>query len=200
MTKIDFSLDELEFLSDSEIFPLQWSLLEKLTRHLNEIEKNINLECSNSNFSFPEEVLINKGKISRGNNYNNQPYLVLDYPRFFEKNNIFCLRTIFWWGNYFSNAIILSGSMLDRYQYSIIRNFSELKNSKWYFSINKNPWKLEINKENYCKVKDLDKSSITNHVRAYHYIKITDIYPLSKYDELPKTSVIFLKKILGLIQ
>lgn len=200
MANIYFSHDEIDFLTDLEIFPLKRSLLERLSLLFIEIEQNLNLECSNNNFLFPEGVLIKKGKISKGDNYNNQPYLVLDYPRLLEKNNIFCLRTIFWWGNYFSNAFILSGSMLDRYQNSLIDNFLKLKNTEWYFSINKDPWKLEISKENYIKVKNLDKDFIENHVRTFNYIKIAGIYPISEYKKLSDTSVIFFKNFLDILQ
>jgi hypothetical protein len=49
------------------------------------------------------------GKISRGENYQLLPYIILDYPSYFSRNNIFAVRTMFWWGNFFSITLHLSG-------------------------------------------------------------------------------------------
>lgn len=47
-----------------------------------------------------KELTATMPKISKGENYLQLPYLILDYPAIFEKNNIFALRTFFWWGNF----------------------------------------------------------------------------------------------------
>ena len=60
--------------------------------------------------SLPEEVLKSSPKISRGENYKGLPWLVLDYPRYFNKADVFAIRTLFWWGNFFSITLHLSGS------------------------------------------------------------------------------------------
>lgn len=40
-----------------------------------------------------KELTATMPKISKGENYLQLPYLILDYPAIFEKNNIFALRT-----------------------------------------------------------------------------------------------------------
>lgn len=199
MINIDFTDYEIDFLSDSKIFPLKRALLDKLILLLDKIQQNLNVVCLDHNSYIPNEILSKKGKISKGENYNNQPYLVLDYPRYFNKNNIFCFRTIFWWGNYFSNALILSGSILDKYQNKIVQNLSEFKQPDWLFSVNEDPWKLESGKDNYIKISQLENELIIKHMQSYNYVKIARIYPISTYNEFSMNSIAFLKKLLDLL-
>ena len=37
-------------------------------------------------------------KISKGENYKGLPYVILDYPRIFQKEDILVIRCFFWWG------------------------------------------------------------------------------------------------------
>jgi len=48
-------------------------------------------------------------KISRGENYEGLPYVMLDYPRCFGKEDVCAVRTFFWWGNFFSITLHLKG-------------------------------------------------------------------------------------------
>ena len=52
--------------------------------------------------SFYDEELQSTPKISKGENYRGLPYLVLDYPRFFNKEDIFVIRSFFLVGQFFS--------------------------------------------------------------------------------------------------
>src|SRR5271169_1886033 len=40
-------------------------------------------------------------KISRGEQYKGMPWVMLDYPRVFGKEDVCAIRTMFWWGHYF---------------------------------------------------------------------------------------------------
>ena len=62
-------------------------------------------------------------KISKGENYKGLPWLVLDYPRYFNKEDIFAIRTLFWWGNFFSITLHISGKYKMRYEKKIIDSF-----------------------------------------------------------------------------
>ena len=72
-------------------------------------------ENVNRGFNLPEEVLIQSPKISRGENYNGLPYVMLDYPRCFGKEDVFAMRTMFWWGNFFSITWHLKGKYSKEY-------------------------------------------------------------------------------------
>jgi hypothetical protein len=54
-------------------------------------------------------------KISRGEQYKGFPWVILDYPRIFGKEDVLAVRTLFWWGHCFSVTLHLKGSYLRKY-------------------------------------------------------------------------------------
>ena len=48
-------------------------------------------------------------KISKGEKYNDLPYVVLDFPAFFAKTGVFALRSFFLWGRGFVISLHISG-------------------------------------------------------------------------------------------
>ena len=94
--KIRLSPNEMELVTNADwiltkngIMRKAWHLLEGLQ----EYQKNL---VSTYQKELPSEALRIPAKISKGENYRGLPYLVLDYPRFFEKENAFAIRTMFW--------------------------------------------------------------------------------------------------------
>jgi len=58
---------------------------------------------------MPSAINVTPPKISKGENYEGLPYVMLDYPRCFSKEDVFAIRTFFWWGNFFSITLHLKG-------------------------------------------------------------------------------------------
>ena len=59
-------------------------------------------------------------KISKGENYEGLPYVMLDYPRCFSKEDVFAIRTFFWWGNFFSITLHLKGKYKEQFEQVIL--------------------------------------------------------------------------------
>ena len=55
-------------------------------------------------------------KISRGEKYRGLPYVMLDHPRSFTPHDILAVRTLFWWGHFFSVTLHLRGRWLERFE------------------------------------------------------------------------------------
>src|SRR5688572_17017211 len=115
LAKIRLSKKEMELLIDPQwiltknlILKKAWSLLE----HVQSIQDIIISEVNN----LPESVTKTNAKISRGENYRGLPYLILDQPRFFKRDDILAIRTMFWWGNYFSVTLHIGGDMKVKYE------------------------------------------------------------------------------------
>ncbi|UYQ93351.1 hypothetical protein MKQ68_25030 [Chitinophaga horti] len=71
-------------------------------------------------FPLPEGCLSHGAKISKGERYRDLPYVILDYPRYFKGNNIFAIRTLFWWGRCFSLTLHLSGDEKSRFEKKLL--------------------------------------------------------------------------------
>src|SRR3954468_23643409 len=88
---------------------------------------------------FPEEVFKASPKIYKGENYNGLPYVMLDYPRYFVKDDAFSIRCFFWWGNFFSITLHLSGKYAEKYGVHIFQALL-LENNLWHVCVGKDQW------------------------------------------------------------
>jgi hypothetical protein len=108
-------------------------------------------------------------KISRGENYEGLPYLILDYPRFFKPDNIFAVRTMFWWGNFFSTTLHLSGLQKSTFSPNIKANWEALAQNNFYLGTGSDPWAHHFEAGNYLKIKTGESApegaSDTSHLK-----------------------------------
>lgn len=131
--------------------------------------------------AFPKTGL---PKISRGENYNGLPYLVLDYPAVFGKENILAFRTMFWWGNFFSITLHLQGTYKEQYQQAVERSLHENKPPGLYVSCNKSAWEYHYGEDNYLTVDSLDNSTISTLLNKNEFIKLSAKLDLADYGQL----------------
>src|SRR6185369_6006174 len=131
-TKIQLSPLEIDLLNNSEWILTKNGIVKKAQRLLERVQENIGSYTDHHPGIFPKEVLAISPKISKGENYKGLPWLMLDYPRFFDKENFFAIRTMFWWGNFFSTTLHLSGKYKELHSKNLINNFEELKKNEFY--------------------------------------------------------------------
>lgn len=135
------------------------------------------------------------GKISRGENYRQLPYLVLDYPRKFTRDDIFAFRTLFWWGHFFSNTLHLQGNSLLTYRFNFLNHYRKLSEDNFYICINSNPWEYHYNKDNYVLVKELKESEYEEIVRNCEFLKLSRKLELNQIDQLYSFTLSSLTKL-----
>lgn len=114
-----------------------------------------------------------RAKISRGEQYQGLPYVVLDYPRAFSKENVFAIRTLFWWGNYFSISLHLKGMYKEQWTENIIRHFSELANNHFYLCISNDEWAHEINESDYKKINQCNLEWFREYLYRKSFCKLS---------------------------
>jgi hypothetical protein len=128
----------------------------------------------------PEHYLRNNAKISRGENYLGLPYLILDYPRLFDGKNIFVIRTMFWWGNFFSMTLHLAGKEKDHYQPKIEKAQKKLSEMNAFIGAMEDQWQHHFEKENYISVSALSEQDFLKHCRQHDHLKIACKWPLEE--------------------
>jgi hypothetical protein len=94
---------------------------------------------------FPET----SPKISKGENYKGLPWVILDYPRFFGRDDIFAIRTMFWWGHAFSLTLHLKGKYKEWFLPDIERFSLEPDMADFKISVSDDEWQHEHVPENY---------------------------------------------------
>lgn len=96
-----------------------------------------------------EKINTGSPKISKGENYKGLPYVMLDYPRNFSKEGTFAIRTFFWWGNFFSITLHLSGSFQSQWRKTIQKAIEQGHFSDWYINASNEEWEHHFEDNNY---------------------------------------------------
>lgn len=133
----------------------------------------------------PNELLQRKGaKISRGENYRGLPYVILDYPAIFGRKNIFAVRTMFWWGNFFGISLHLSGRYFNG-ERNIKKWLPFLKEKNFFVCINEDEWEHHFSDANYWSAIDLSDSQILQ-LQEKPFFKAGKKIELKEWDLVPE--------------
>jgi hypothetical protein len=96
-----------------------------------------------------KEILAIPPRISKGENYKGLPWVVLDYPRSFGRRDVFAVRTLFWWGNYFSVTLHLKGVYKDMFLPVIRERIPLLAAAGFFIGVSDDEWRHELGQESY---------------------------------------------------
>ena len=182
--KIHLSKLETELIKNKEWILTKQAVINKVYTffgELNEMYKQILQEDDVFLTRFYKNV---NGKISRGENYEGFPYVMLDYPASFSKENILAIRTMFWWGNFFSITLHISGET-----YRLKENFPQLliylRKNNFFVCVNEKEWYHNFEVSNYIPAKELDAQQL-EQISARNFFKISKNLKLSKWNEAPQ--------------
>ena len=120
-------------------------------------------------------------KISRGENYLGMPWVILDYPRIFGREDVLAIRTMFWWGHPFSVTLHLKGRYQAIYLPVIVGRRVELAAAGFHVSIGEDEWRHELVTENYAPIGDVED---LGEGRAF--IKLSASVGLDRMEEVPR--------------
>ena len=181
VAKIHLSTFETELIQNKEWILTKHSIINKvydLFGELNEVYKQI----ANDEKAL-HEFYNGNGKISKGENYEGLPYVILDYPALFSKENIFAIRTMFWWGNFFSVTLHMSG---EKYilngDYSNIHTY--LIENNFFICIGESEWQHTFDASNYISAKELELYKF-REIANRKFFKISKNLELIKWSEAP---------------
>lgn len=196
--KIHLSKLETELIKNKEWILTKHSIINKVYKlfgELNEIYKKI----SEQEESFlPEFYKSTGGKISKGENYEGLPYVMLDYPALFARENIFAIRTMFWWGNFFSITLHLSGEKF-KLKGDFFKLLTYLQENNFFVCINEREWEHSFELYNYVTAKELDQQKL-EQISDKNFFKISKNLELNKWREAPEFLEKSFKEIIGFIK
>lgn len=148
-TNVELSKNELELVSSSEFILTKNRIIEKVYNLFGDLSESYKTMLLQQQEFLPGEIYKASPKIYKGENYLSLPYVMMDYPRTFLKQDVFAIRCFFWWGNYFSITLQLSGKYLDRYKHSIAQNLKATTEDNYFICVNENEWQHHFEESNY---------------------------------------------------
>jgi hypothetical protein len=177
-TKIQLLPAEMELVSSPEIILTKNAILQKIKLFFEGLQiKQFEILKDHSSH-FPEDILRISPKISRGENYKGLPWLVLDNPRFFQHNNIFAIRTMFWWGNFFSITLHLSGNNKIYFLDKLNNNISVLKRHGFNIYKGDEEWEHDLDPNFYKKISSINNEELNQISSANNFLKLAIKFPI----------------------
>ncbi|HSU29064.1 MAG TPA: hypothetical protein VLJ68_11825 [Chitinophagaceae bacterium] len=186
-SKIQLSPMEMDLVNNRDIILTKNVILVKAMELLGSLQVKINDYLAADASSFPAEVSAIPPKISKGENYLGLPYRILDHPRYFMKDDVMAVRTLFWWGNFFSMTLHLSGKYKKSYAPAIEKNYTHWKKQGFFICVNEDPWEHHFEKDNYVQVSQLDKLEFEKKVSHSPFLKLAVSLPIDKWNEAPES-------------
>lgn len=181
--KIHLSALELELVNNTEWIFTKQIIIDKVYHLFGQLNDNYKEILAVEKHVLSEVIQKPGGKITKGENYNGLPYVILDFPSFFSKENIFAVRTMFWWGNFFSIALHLSGAYY-RQMVEIPQSIIFLKEKDFFVCVNENEWEHNFHSSNFINAKELNEIDFGN-IRTKNFFKIAKKIELAHWEMAP---------------
>ena len=175
-----FSEEELRRVENSEWILTKNNIIKKMMIVFGELSESYKQLVGKYQSALPEEAFQLSPKISKGEQHRGLPYIMLDYPRVFTKDDVFAIRTFFWWGNYFSLTLHLKGKFLDQLFDGICNNLETLAENQFYVSRSDNEWAHEIHEDTYTPLNKEGIQLIKMSKSENGFVKLVCKWPLEK--------------------
>ena len=171
-TKIQFLPTEMDLVSSPDIILTKNAILQKIKSFFEEVQMKQQDILKKYSSQLLEEVIKISPKISRGENYKGLPWLVLDNPRHFQHNNIFAIRTMFWWGNFFSITLHVSGNNKNDLLKNLTQNASLLAKNDFYIYNGTKEWEHDIDPDSYKKLSAINEDELQKIFSTNSFLKL----------------------------
>ena len=189
-TKITLSAKELELVCNTEWILTKHNIIKKVMELFSEALAGMQQQTMQQKMNLPAAIFSKDPKVSKGENYKSLPYVMLDYPRYFDKENTLAIRTFFWWGNFFSINLQLSGKYKTQAVPALQANFLMLQQNNYWVCINNKPWEHSFEEDNFLPIQQLTLDQFTTILSRESFIKISKKKSLQHWD----TALLFIEQ------
>jgi hypothetical protein len=180
--KIALSQKEIELVTNAEWILTKNAIMQKAWWLLEDLQVEVVARVKQLSATLPKEVLKTTAKISKGENYRGLPYLVLDFPRCFDKDDIFAVRCMFWWGNFFSITLHLAGKYQKQYSDRLIRSYHLLVQNGFFVSAGDEQWEHHFDEPNYIEIGNITEAQFIEKIQSPAFIKIANKISVKEWD------------------
>lgn len=174
-SKIQLSAEEIKLVNNSAWILTKQAIIQKVCLLFGDLSEQLQVEWAQQHFTLSTP----SPKISKGELYESLPWVVLDYPRIFSKEDVFAVRCFFWWANYFSITLHLKG----KYRAMFAGNLPGihlLTNDDWFVSTKGDEFSFNLSAGEYQPV-DGSKGQVEMQGA---FLKMTKRIPLEDWDRV----------------
>ncbi len=197
-TKLMLSDVELRFVKDTGWVLTKHKIIRVVYQLFNDQVPVINQVFREGSPGLAQQLCAPAPRISKGENYQLLPYVILDYPAVFGKENIFALRTMFWWGKFVSITLHLSGTHADDLRGRITEKLRD-NNRGLSICTSDSQWDHHWEAGNYIPVAAITAAEAENILHSKPFVKLALKFELEDWNDLPALLKQGYSQICGLI-
>ncbi|PSL36131.1 hypothetical protein [Chitinophaga ginsengisoli] len=184
MDTVSLTAEERALVVNAEWLYLKNNVLQKVMALMGQLHQALEVHPATKQFPFPGQTLQTGGKISKGERYKELPYIILDYPRFFTRDNIFAFRTMFWWGHYFIATLHLAGEEKERYSDAIASAWQQLAVHQFQIYLQEDPWHHDLENGNYKLISAIPVLEFKQLIARRPFIKLAKPYSFEEWGKI----------------
>jgi hypothetical protein len=194
--KLTLSPEEFKLVSDPGVILTKNSVMEKVIALLAQLSEGYAAvwpgEPQGATDGAPQ--ILASPKISRGENYRGLPWVMLDYPRFFGREDVFAIRTMFWWGHGFSVTLHLKGRYRERWLPVLRGRWAELAAAGFHVGVSADEWRHEHAPDNYGVM-----GGAGDLITEPGFLKLSAAVSLHRWDDVQELLMVMFKTLIGVL-
>lgn len=169
---------EWELINDRDILPRKHQItakMESLLLNLGDFLFHLHQEESHMS-SLPP-------KLSKGENYHQQAYRVMDFPRMVDGKSFLFYRAVILWGHPIGLHLIGSGHFQRSLTHDLLQSVSSLS-PNWQLATQETPWTWEAEAEGWKSLCKFEQETLQAELEGRSFFKISYFLPLVQYLDL----------------
>lgn len=184
MENFDLTPEEAAIAGNADFIRLKNRVIEKVILLLGELQEALVKAEEGVDFPFAAHWKHAGGKISKGEQYKGFPWVMMDYPRYFSKEEIFAFRTMFWWGHYFIATLHLSGGAKEQFSTALKDAYEPLKAGGFQVYLREDPWEHDFENGSYAYIEDLSLEDWKKLISRYDFLKLAKRFEIGDWGEM----------------
>lgn len=196
-SKITLSAEELQLAANTEWILTKRTIIDTAVQLFSWLAEQYKVHVQAQSLRLPQTVVLSSPKIARGENYRLLPYVILDYPRCFQQQQVFAIRTMFWWGNGISITLHVSGSYVGPLRKALQQQEQLQQLQNYYLCVNDKEWEHHFEADNYRPISLLTQEQVQHIAENSPFIKLAAKFNLQQWNTLPE---LLEKELVKLVQ
>jgi len=198
MSKVQLSEEELSLAANDRVMLVKGAVISKVSDLFGGLAVRQSKELQPLVSLLPDAIA-RSPKVSRGENYRGQPYVVLDHPRLFTTADIFAIRTLFLWGHPLSVTLHLRGAHRDRFRERLEASLPTLTAEGFLVCVSHLEWEHHLGEDNYLAASSLTVTHWRQILAEKEFTKIACTAPLAEINAGTTAFLSMYRKILSLL-
>ena len=173
-----FSEEEARLIRETRFFEVKAAVTQKVKVLLHQLQHTLQKEIDSAPFPAPPGFDPKNHQYVKGEHLRDFPYLYLDCPKHFKREEMLTFRTLFWWGHFFVFGWILGGADLPRYRRNLLARYDVFSGGEWYLLTADTPWEWRLAPECLLALRPENRDRAAAALAERPFLKLHRYLPL----------------------